>query len=197
MDRVNKNSILAGMLIGLGVISNTISENKYIGALLFSLALLAIIDMKLQLCTGQIGFCLQKKNPFEYYFLILLYNSFGSSISILLAITTTNNDNTLSNKFVDIANYKFSRSYLTLFACGLLCGVLIFVAVYSKNIIVIILCIMTFILCGYEHCIADMPFLVLNFSIQNFIKEILIILGNSIGSIMTYWLIRHKKLIKS
>ena len=61
MDRVDKNSILAGMLIGIGVISNTLSENKYIGALLFSLALLAIIDMKLQLYTGQIGFCLERK----------------------------------------------------------------------------------------------------------------------------------------
>ena len=196
MDRVDKNSILAGMLIGIGVISNTLSENKYIGALLFSLALLAIIDMKLQLYTGQIVFFLERKNPIEYYILILLYNSLGSLISIFLAIITRNNDNTLSNKLVDIANYKFSRSYLTLFVCGLLCGVLIFIAVYSKNIIIVILCIMSFILCGYEHCIADIPFLVLNFSKQNLIKEVLIVLGNSVGSIVTYWLIKHKKLIK-
>ena len=43
MGKINRTSILAGMLIGIGVVINTFSENKYVGAMLFSFALLTII----------------------------------------------------------------------------------------------------------------------------------------------------------
>ena len=47
-----KKSILAGILIGLGVIINLQSDNRIIGALLFSFGLLTIIEMHLLLFTG-------------------------------------------------------------------------------------------------------------------------------------------------
>ena len=40
MGRINKTSILSGILVGIGVVINVFSANKYIGALLFSFALL-------------------------------------------------------------------------------------------------------------------------------------------------------------
>ena len=43
---------------------------------------------------------------------------------------------------------------------------------------------MIFILIGAEHCIADFPYLLFNFSIINIIKFISIIIGNSIGAIL-------------
>lgn len=51
-----KKSILAGVLIGLGVIINLQSEIPALGALLFSFGLLTIINMQLNLYTGKIGF---------------------------------------------------------------------------------------------------------------------------------------------
>lgn len=56
MNIIIKKSILAGILIGLGVIINLQSENPIIGALLFSFGLLTIIRMQLNLYTGKIGF---------------------------------------------------------------------------------------------------------------------------------------------
>jgi len=56
MSNIIKKSILAGILIGLGVIINLQSENPIIGALLFSFGLLTIIQMQLYLYTGKIGF---------------------------------------------------------------------------------------------------------------------------------------------
>lgn len=56
MNITIKKSILAGILIGLGVIINLQSENPIIGALLFSFGLLTIIRMQLNLYTGKIGF---------------------------------------------------------------------------------------------------------------------------------------------
>lgn len=51
-----KKSILAGILIGLGVIINLQSANPIIEALLFSFGLLTIINMQLNLYTGKIGY---------------------------------------------------------------------------------------------------------------------------------------------
>ena len=51
-----KKSLLAGVLIGLGVIINLQASNPALGALLFSFGLLTIIEMQLFLYTGKIGF---------------------------------------------------------------------------------------------------------------------------------------------
>ena len=64
------------------------------------------------------------------------------------------------------------------------CGALIHFAVKNKVIIFTIFAIMIFILIGAEHCIADFPYLLFNFSIINIIKFISIIIGNSIGAIL-------------
>ena len=52
MGKINRTAILSGILIGIGVIINTFSQNKYIGAMLFAFALLTIIKLQLQLFTG-------------------------------------------------------------------------------------------------------------------------------------------------
>ena len=49
-------SILSGILVGLGVVLQIQVHNPYIGAMLFSMALLVIIECDLKLYTGKIGF---------------------------------------------------------------------------------------------------------------------------------------------
>lgn len=53
---VVKKSILAGILIGLGVIINLQASTPLVGATLFSFGLITIIYMQLNLYTGKIGF---------------------------------------------------------------------------------------------------------------------------------------------
>jgi formate/nitrite transporter FocA (FNT family) len=55
IDTIDK-SIIAGFLIGIGVIINTIATIPFLGALLFSFGLLVIIQLQLPLYTGKIGF---------------------------------------------------------------------------------------------------------------------------------------------
>ena len=89
-------------------------------------------------------------------------------------------------KFIEVAQNKFSRSYGEIVICGILCGVLMFIAVKSKKQIITIFCIMVFILSGYEHCIASFPYLIQCLSIDNILKFLLVVLGNSLGSYMMY-----------
>ena len=51
---------------------------------------------------------------------------------------------------------------------------------------------MTFILSGYEHCIASFPFLLSSFTAMNISKFLMIIIGNSLGSVVTHMLIGER-----
>jgi formate/nitrite transporter FocA (FNT family) len=103
----------------------------------------------------------------------------------------------------ELAEAKFSKTYMTMFVGGLLCGVLMMIAVYMKDTIITIFCIMTFILCGFEHCIADIPFWYLSFlsselsGLESTIKLFLVIIGNSVGAILIYADIKLAKYYKT
>lgn len=49
-------AIYAGLMVGIGVSTNLMLENPILGALLFSLALLVIMQNQLYLYTGKIGY---------------------------------------------------------------------------------------------------------------------------------------------
>lgn len=174
-------SLLSGILIGLGVVINLISDNKYIGAMLFSFALLTIIQNKLPLYTGRIGFLRESK--IKELLQILVFNLIGVPLPVLMAASCREG---LYDKVVSVSQTKFSYSFWQLFLLGVLCGVLMLVAVYTKREVITVFCIMIFILSGFEHCIADFPFLVLNPGAANLVKFICIVLGNSVGAVAAY-----------
>ena len=192
MGKVNNTSILSGILVGIGVIINVLSPNKYIGSMLFSLALLTIIDLQLQLFTGQIGFAIDKKFTFVEYIFMLFGNLIGISV-VVVSLFPFIGTNASYEQMIKIATNKFSHTHIQLLICGIMCGILMMIAVYCKNMIITIFCIMTFILSGYEHCIASFPFLVFAPSIVNLTKFLTIVVGNSIGSIITNMFIKGGK----
>lgn len=172
--------LLAGILIGFGVILNLITKNPYIGSFLFSLGLLSIIKLKLQLFTGKVGF---PNIPIRHKILILLMNLLGISILIFL-YSIANKDFVLLLETA--AELKFSKDFITLFIKGVLCGILIHIAVKAKDTPITILCVMAFILMGAEHCIADFPsLLVVDLNLINICKYLIIVVGNSLGAIAT------------
>lgn len=175
---LKRKSIVAGFLIGLGVVINTLAANPVLGAFLFSFGLLTIIDLQLPLYTGQIGFISQRKKI--DLFNILYYNFFG--ILICIAIFTLC-DPAFNTIFHEKALLKFNKTFLQMFANGFICGTLIHFAVKSKKQLITSMAVMIFILIGAEHCIADFPYYIANINFINTIKMLLVILGNSFGAI--------------
>lgn len=187
-----KHAKMAGLLIGISVVANIQIENKYVGAMLFSVALLTIIHNNLLLYTGKIGF-LSRKN-FKDDILDLLNMLFDNLLYALVpSLIYVMYDISFENKLTEIAFDKFSKTPLQLFLYAALCGVLMFVAVYSKNQLITVFCIMTFILSGFEHCIADVPYLIVNFSKDSLIKYGMIVLGNTFGAIVAKKLIVQER----
>lgn len=182
-----KQAILSGALVGIGVVINTVADNRYAGAMLFSLALLTIIQCGLKLYTGKIGFA--GTVPAKDLAVMFVGNLIGVLIPTLLIASQRKE---VMDKFVEVSGNKFNNGFLAMFIFGCFCGVLMFVAVYCKNTVITVFCIMVFILSGYEHCIADFPYLVVNFNLMNFVKFLCVVAGNSVGSIVTHYLIREE-----
>ena len=173
-------SIIAGFLIGLGVIINTLTSSPVLGACLFSFGLLTIINMQLNLYTGKIGF-FTNTEELKNLIGILIFNLIG--IELTIVIYGIGNQNFI-DAIIPAANIKFSKDILTLFINACFCGALIHFAVKNKTTILTIFAIMIFILIGAEHCVADFAYFMFVPCGIHTIKFIAIILGNSLGAII-------------
>ena len=177
------NALIAGLLIGLGVIINTQTKPPILGALLFSFGLLTIIHLKLPLFTGKVGFL--EKNLIQ----ILFFNFVGITIAFY-GFCLSNPD--YFSILQQAAINKFSESYIQMLFGGIFCGMLIHFAVKCKQPHLTSMAVILFILIVAEHCVANFPYLLVNFNIQNCFKLILVIIGNSIGAIFIEKMIRYE-----
>ena len=180
---ISCNSIIAGLLIGLGVIINTQTQPPILGALLFSFGLLTIIQLELPLFTGKVGFL------GEHLFQILLFNFIGISIAFYLYCLSNPE---YYNILHDAAAMKFSKTYIQMLFGGIFCGMLIHFAVKCKTSYLTAMAVIIFILIGAEHCVADFPYLLVCFNVYNLIKLLLVIVGNSIGAIILEGMITNE-----
>ena len=171
-----RKSILAGIMIGIGTIAKTMVENVYLGSFLFSLGLLAVFELQLNLFTGKVGF---KEIPWKTKSIIFLGNAIGMAIIIGLYCSTPE----FIPSIQEAAAIKFSKPWYALLAQGTICGMLIHTATRAQaNKIITILCIMVFILIGAEHCIADLAYLYLLPSLMALGKLMLVVIGNIFGA---------------
>lgn len=176
---------VAGILIGFGVIINLTIEYPIIGALFFGFGLLTIIAMGLPLYTGRVGFWKEPKT----FPLMIIGNVAGAFSTVVIYILS-------KPEFISVIRIasinKFQKSYFQMLCCGILCGMLIHFAVKVKNTATTFLAVAIFILIGAEHCIADFPYLLFNFSLDNLIKWIIVVVSNSVGAIIIEILVTEK-----
>ncbi len=171
-------SLLAGGLIAIGSMAVVLNENKYIGAMLFSFALLSIIKLQLPLYTGRVGFVLEKCNVWDCV-TYLCMNCIGACLFKYLFIATQPEETFQRLRY--LTGVKFDHTLGYLFFSGFLCNVLVHVAVSAKNEFITVLCVMCFVICGFEHSIADVMFVSWKFAPQ----WGMILLGNTVGAILT------------
>ncbi|MCR5467533.1 MAG: formate/nitrite transporter family protein [Lachnospiraceae bacterium] len=175
-----KKALFAGFLIGIGDIIYLTIDNKIVGAMLFALGLLTIIKLNLYLYTGKIGVDTFYRFNRKLLVPMILSNFLGITIAVLpMAYIRPDLMEAIN------ALTKFDKSFVELFVLGIFCGVCMYIAVKAKSDLVTVFAIMVFILSGYEHCIADFPYVIIGFSFDKLIKLFAIIAGNSCGSILS------------
>ena len=155
------NSALAGICIAIGgAVLLSCQEAvafKYVGALLFSVALLCICLEGYSLYTGKICYFLDNKS--KKNILRLLSCLFFNILSCSVCASVFKTNKSLVFKALTMCENKLLKSPFQIFFDAFFCGILIYLAVNiyktNKSIIGIMFCIPTFILCGFEHCVAD------------------------------------------
>lgn len=186
-------SIMSGILIGIGGIVYLSVENKYLGAFLFSLGLFTIIQFGFSLYTGKVGYIPEK--PVFYIkevAVTLLGNVLGTAFTAS-AVFPTHIRSNIHEKAVSIISTKISDSFLSQVILGFFCGMLMYIAVengrISRNkgydisaVFCTVLPVMVFILCGFNHSVADcFYFFAADLSFKGALYILIVAVGNALG----------------
>ncbi len=186
-------AILAGMFIAIGGTVYLSCENKVVGSVLFALGLFTIVNWGLNLYTGKIGYIDRTNYP---EVIITYFGNFVGTNIFALALRGTRIYPALTEKIAaaNIVGAKLSDNYLSIFILAIFCGMLMYTAVATfrkkpdiLGAIAVIMCVSVFILCGFEHCIANMFYFALGTPIKDYILPLLVMtLGNSVGGIVLH-----------
>lgn len=190
-------SIAAGVCIGIGTITYLQCSSNIAGAFLFSIGLFAICTYGLRLFTGSIGY-LFTKDGYRYLVTTLIGNTIGVSLTALLARVWNQNIQIVGN---NILQTKLHTNPLEIFISAIFCGMLMFIAVdmyryghAPTKYLGIFICVPCFIICGFDHCIANGFYVMMAESKSQLImgSELFATTmgGNSLGAILMFFLLR-------
>ncbi|MDE5753727.1 MAG: formate/nitrite transporter family protein [Oscillospiraceae bacterium] len=159
-------AILSGIVIGIGGTVYLNIENKYLGSFLFSLGLFAILRYGFALYTGKVGYIPVRKPIYlREVGITLVGNILGTAFTAFL-IRLTRTGVLVHENARSVIQTKTSDSMISQLILGFFCGILMFLAVDNGNqckgekldfsfVVGAVLPIMVFILCGFNHSIAD------------------------------------------
>lgn len=182
-------SICAGVLISIGGSVFLACDNRYVGAVLFSVALLCICYKGYALYTGKIGYAVQSHSGRDIASLAVilagnLATTFAVGALIRAAIPAQGETaNVLcAAKLTQLPTQTFVRAFF--------CGILMYLAVSiyrEKNTpLGVLFCVPVFILSGFEHSIADMFYFgasgIYTGAAALFI--IIVVAGNTVGGML-------------
>ena len=188
-------SIVAGMMIAIGgIIFLTLSGLE--GALLFSMGLLTILCLKLELFTGKAGLLATREIKPGKLLEIWIGNFLGSWIIAFLLIMTPKGVE-LANKASEIVAIRLANCFFVNLIYGIFCGMLMFMAVKTwqftnGNPFYAMMPVGIFIVCGFNHCVADMFYLHMGcLYISDYLVLIPTTIGNLAGTNIIPWAINH------
>lgn len=194
-------SILAGVAISIGgtIFLTLRATNNVMGALMFSVGILMVMEFKLLLYTGYVPTS-RESQKFGNYLLnttgVFIGNLLGAMITALLISLTT-----VGDKLFDVAtavcNAKLGENFLgdgillnllSVFVLSIFCGIIIAAIVKATNlkhkVLYVAFMIAVFILCGFEHVVADAFYFALSlqlYTLEGIVFMIICMLGNFVG----------------
>ena len=221
--------ILAGIFIGFGGLANTIISQtlggidaglaKFAGAAMFPVGLILVVMCGAELFTGNNLMTLAVmdkkitlKKMFRNWGLVYVANFIGSLLLVIVVFYATTLGDAAAAKAIGIAESKAALSASQAFFRGILCNILVVLAVWlataGQDIISkIFACwfpIMLFVLCGFEHSVANMYFLPMGMALgasitfgQLISNLVFVTLGNIVGGAIIIPIMYYKCYLES
>ena len=226
--------VLAGAFIGLGALyfvliksdaSLGFATSQLLGGLAFSLGLILVVVAGAELFTGNnllaMAWADSKITTFELlknWIIVCCANFIGAAGLALLVFLSGHaemNNGAIAEEYVKIATAKCTMTFWTAFFKGILCNVLVCLAVWMAlagrslidKVVVIVFPISAFVAAGFEHSIANMYIIPLAMLLETFGNTVPntpaitwvgffsnlvpVVLGNLIGGSVLVALIYH------
>lgn len=169
------DGILSGVTLGIGGMVSLSSDNRYVGAFLFSLGLFCIVQFRYGLFTGKVGYIVNREPAYILEVLVTLFsNAIGTLIAAVALRYTRFFEATISGMEVSVSDRvaatvqgKIHDNPVSIFILAVFCGMLMFTAVEANRacrakqnfvgaLFGVVFPVVVFIICGFNHCIADM-----------------------------------------
>lgn len=189
------SAFLAGVMISLGGAVYLACENKIVGAIMFSVGLTVILIFSFLLFTGKTAYVFQNKPSYLLTLCLIWIGNIAGCMATGALIFLSKP--ALSETAVELCTKKLTQSPIQTIILGALCGILVYIAVdffrsdddkkhYVKYLLVFT-CVPVFILCGFEHSVADMFYFAASkmlYSGSGIVYILWVSLGNLIGAIV-------------
>lgn len=191
------DGLLAGAMVSIGGAALLSCDNRYVGALLFCVALLCICYFGFNLYTGKVGFLLanHSRRALGEAFWGLAGNLLGTLLfALLIGLALP----ALREGALAACEKRLTQLPLQTVLRGFGCGILMYAAVFlyreKQSPLGILFGIPVFILAGFEHSIADMFYFFLAglFRPRALGFLLLVVLGNSLGGLFIPFIQRMK-----
>lgn len=176
-------SFLAGIFIALGGLGsqviNELTDTSYMGAFIFPIGLIMVVCTGSELFTGNclmvaavVDERISTKKLIKSWGIVYVGNFIGSlfvAFMVMFGKIHHMNDGSLGELMSDMAATKSGISIGVGLSKGILCNILVCVAVYmaiqaeslAAKIIAAYFPVVLFVLCGFEHSVANMYFIIL------------------------------------
>lgn len=190
--------ILAGLSISLGGTVFLAVTDKTVGALLFSVGLFCVCSFGFHLFTGKVCYVFDNDRKYALALPVIWIGNLIGALCAGLLESVTRMGPDLAGRAAQICEAKLDQTPLSAFVLAFFCNIMIYIAVEGyKSIphetgkyLAVLFGVVVFILCGFEHCVANMYY----FTIGNAWGWkavgylLLMTAGNAVGGVVVPWM---------
>ncbi len=187
------SGVLAGVCIALGGTAFLSLESKVAGALFFTVGLFVICLFKLHLFTGKVCYVFENDRDYALGLPFIWLGNLVGTFLAAQALLLTRVGPGLAEKAARLCTAKLSDGPVSIFILAIFCNMMIYIAVEGFNraphdlgrYLALFLGVAVFILCGFEHCVANMYYFSVAsaWSWKAFGYLLIMTLGNAAGGV--------------
>lgn len=193
MATIFLSALLAGAVIGVGGTVFLSVENTVVGALFFTVGLFVICTRGLHLFTGKVCYVFNNGRAYAKALPVIWLGNLAGTVLVAAAEQFTRLA-ALGARAQVICRTKLSEPVAGVFLLAVLCNVMIYIAVegYRSNphelgkYLALFFGVCVFILCGFEHCVANMYYFTMAgaWSARTLGYLFVMTLGNAVGGVL-------------
>lgn len=193
MKKTFLSALLAGAVIGVGGTVYLSVENTVVGSLLFTIGLFVVCTKGLHLFTGKVCYVFDNDRAYALALPVVWLGNLCGTAGVALLERGTRLAS-LSVRAADICAAKLAEPLSGAFILAIFCNAMIYIGVdgYRTNphelgkYLALFFGVSVFILCGFEHCVANMYYFTVGgaWSARTVGYLLVMTLGNAVGGVI-------------